>query len=196
MLLASHLEEMARDLQEGELKALNSIKASPGIDIEMLRSSLGVTKGSLSKYISVLVRNGLAQYTDNIKRNMEITRRGRFYLEKGDPRIAFGYPQGSAVPDYVAFRFALGEGILTGEVAHSYQEFLGLAGRIDSRSLVFHLYRGDFDAWFEEVFRDKRIGGRIARLKMIQQSPDKIRSKLVSILTERIGEISKQKEER
>lgn len=196
MLPTSLPEEMTQEFQEWELKALSFLKGSSGIDIEMLHSSLGVTKGALAKCISLFIGNGLAKYRNNTKRNIEITRRGRFFLEKGDPRIALGYPQGSTVPDYVAFRFALGEGILTGDTAHSYQEFLSLVGRIDSRSLVFHLYRGDFDAWFDEVFRDKRISGRIARLKMIQQSPDKIRSKLVSLLTERIGEISKQKEKR
>ena len=185
--------EMSQELGKEELDILNLIKGVPGINVEMVSSSLNVKKEVTKSSLSRLIKYGLVKYSDRTRRNVEITQRGRFFLDRGDPKIATGYPPDSAVPDYVAFRFASGEGILTGDISHSYEEFLGAIERVDSRSIVFHLYRGDFDAWFSEVFRDKKISGKIARLKAKQQPPDRIRTKLVGILQERMREFRKSK---
>lgn len=181
---------MTEPLEKNEIDILNLIREAPRMDLRSISSSLKMPIKNLRRSLSKLLRYGLVKYLDPEKKAIEITQRGKFFLEKGDIRIAIGYPPSSEVPDYVAFRFALNDGILTGDVAHSYEEFLNIIERIDSRSITFHLNRGDFDRWFGEVFRDRKLTTRIARLRARKQSSDKMRNRLVKILGERIKEMT------
>lgn len=178
-------------VSDADYAVLAAISDSPNRPLESLAESLGLKRSEIRARIMFLVEYGLVIPSHIKVGAFEITRRGKFLLERRDPKIATGYSPKESVPDYSAFRFALGDGIMTGDVAHSYQELLDIMKRIDSRSLVFHVYRGDFDNWVSEVFRDKKLSARLAKLKSRIRPVDRLRSKIVRILEDRIEELQR-----
>ena len=176
---------------EAEYSILAKISDSPSRPLESLAELLGLKRPEVRRRIRFLVKYGLIAPNHTKKGAFEITGRGRFLLERRDPKIATGYSPKESVPDYSAFKFALGDRIMTGDVAHSYQELLDILKRIDSRSLVFHVYRGDFDSWVSEVFRDKKLSAKLARLKSRIRPVDQLRSSIVRILEHRMEELSR-----
>jgi DNA-binding MarR family transcriptional regulator len=176
---------------EIDFKILEAMSGSPGQSSERLAELLGLKKPEMRKRIRSLIKYGLVTPSPGKKDAFDLTGRGRFLLEKRDPKIATGYSPMESVPDHSAFKFALGDGIMTGDVAHSYREFLDVIKRIDSRSLVFHVYRGDFDSWVSEVFRDRRLSAKLARLKSRTRPVDQLRSKVIRILEDRLEELER-----
>jgi len=108
-------------------------------------------------------------------------------------KIVFGYTPGERVPDYLSFKFFLGEGLFSGEVASSYSEFLEIIKRIDTRSILFHLYRGDFDKWFSDVFKDRKLAKKIVALKNKLMPPNRVRDRLIKVLEQRLSELKEGK---
>jgi tRNA acetyltransferase TAN1 len=66
------------------------------------------------------------------------------------------------VPKEKAFYFFTSIGNYTGKKASSPNEFLERIKEIDYESLDFHLYRGDFQKWFREVWRFDKLADKIA----------------------------------
>ncbi|MGB9759040.1 MAG: DUF5752 family protein [Thermoproteota archaeon] len=171
---------------EGYLTLLAHINEKGETDVNELSSSTGVAKRDLVRAVKVLKKNMAVDfYEDKIK----LTELGKFALEKKDIKIVFGYASNEKVPDYLSFKFFLGEGLFSGEVASSYHEFLEIIKRIDTRSILFHLYRGDFDRWFSDVFKDRKLAKKIVTLKDKLMPPNRVRDKLIRILEQRISEL-------
>ncbi|MBO3757620.1 MAG: DUF5752 family protein [Thermoproteota archaeon] len=159
-------------------------------DVNELSSSTGVTKRDLVRAIKVLKKNMAVDFYEN---KIKLTELGKFALEKKDIKIVFGYVPGEKVPDYLSFKFFLGEGLFSGEVASSYSDFLEVIKRIDTRSILFHLYRGDFDKWFSDVFKDKKLAKKIAALKNKLMAPNRVRDRLIRVLEQRLSELKEGK---
>lgn len=180
---------MEKPIGEIDLRIVKAISNSPDSSIKSLADVLGMRAPDVEKRVVFLMRYGLLTNKANKKGALELTAKGRFFLEKRDPRIVVGYSPADSVPDYLAFRFAAGEGMMTGDVAHSYQEFLDVIKRVDSRSLVYHLYRGDFDNWVSEVFRDKALSEKLVRLKSTVRPVDQLRTRMIRLLEGRLAEL-------
>ena len=180
---------MEKPIGEIDLKIVEAISSSPDSSIRSLADKLDMRVPDIEKRVVFLMRYGLLTSKANKKGVLELTEKGRFFFEKRDPRIVAGYSPSDSVPDYLAFRFAAVEGMMTGDVAHSYQEFLDVIKRVDSRSLVYHLYRGDFDNWISEVFRDKVLSEKLVRLKSTVRPVDQLRTKMIRLLEGRLVEL-------
>lgn len=171
---------------EDYLTLLARINEKGETDVNELSSNTGVTKRDLVRAIKMLRKNMAIDFHEN---KVKLTELGKFALEKRDIKIIFGYAPNEKVPDYLSFKFFLGEGVFSGEVASSYFEFLEVVKRVDTRSLLFHLYRGDFDRWFNDVFKDKKLAKKIATLKDKIMPPNRVRDRLVKVLEKRLSEI-------
>ncbi|NHV06912.1 MAG: hypothetical protein HA495_06180 [Thaumarchaeota archaeon] len=180
---------MATLSSEGYLTLLAHINEKGETDVNELSYSTGVAKRDLVRAVNVLKKNMAVDfYEDKVK----LTELGKFALEKKDIKIVFGYTPDEKVPDYLSFKFFLGEGLFSGEVASSYHEFLEIIKRIDTRSILFHLYRGDFDKWFNDVFKDRKLAKKIIALKDKLMPPNRVRDRLIRILEQRISELKEE----
>jgi DNA-binding MarR family transcriptional regulator len=180
---------MEKPIGEIDLKIVEAISNSPDSSIKSLADKLDMRAPEVEKHVTFLMRYGLLASKANKKGILELTAKGQLFFEKRDPKIIAGYSPADSVPDYLAFRFAAGEGMMTGDVAHSYQEFLDVVKRVDSRSLVYHLYRGDFDNWISEVFRDKALSEKLIRLKSTVRPVDQLRTKMIRLMEGRLAEL-------
>jgi hypothetical protein len=171
---------------EDYVRLLTYVREKGEVDVNELISNLEISKTDLIRVVKELKKNMAIDFYEN---KVKITDLGNFALEKKDIKIIFGYNPAEKVPDYLSFKFFLGEGLFSGEVASSYREFLEIIKRIDSRSILFHLYRGDFDKWFKDVFKDKKLIRKITLLKNKLMPPNRVRDRLIKMLESRISEL-------
>ncbi|UCE15743.1 MAG: hypothetical protein JSV12_07725 [Candidatus Bathyarchaeota archaeon] len=64
-----------------------------------------------------------------------------------------------------AFYFFSSIGNYIGERAVSMEEFSEKIKEVNNKSLEFHLYRGDFEKWVDEVLGDAKLAKRISELR-------------------------------
>lgn len=88
-----------------------------------------------------------------------------------------------------AFYFFTSAGNYTGHIAFSLEEFTKKIKEIKIESLEFHLYRGDFEKWIDEVLNDKILTEKIKTLKLIEPIGDSLRDRLYSIVSKRLEEL-------
>lgn len=69
------------------------------------------------------------------------------------------------VPREKAFYFFTSIGNYTGESASSLKEFMEKVNEVNVKSLEFHLYRGDFEKWVNDVLQDGELAGDMRRLQ-------------------------------
>jgi len=170
-----------------EIKVLRFLYERKEATLSEISSSLGISKRELNSAVKVLKKNYVIDLDNGEK--LRITELGSLAMEKDDIKLVFGYDPKKRVPDYLAFKFFLTDGNFSGEIASSYREFLEVVKKVDSRSLLFHLYRGDFDKWFLDVFKDKKVANKISSLRNKSLPPNKIRDRLVKIVEKRLNEI-------
>ena len=86
------------------------------------------------------------------------------------------------VPREKAFYFFTSIGNYTGVSASSLKEFMEKIGEVNVKSLEFHLYRGDFEKWINEVLEDKELATEIRNLRDLKYSGDMLKQHLYSIV--------------
>ncbi|MEM3627878.1 MAG: DUF5752 family protein [Candidatus Bathyarchaeia archaeon] len=86
------------------------------------------------------------------------------------------------VPREKAFYFFTSIGNYTGISACSLKEFLEKINEVDVKSLEFHLYRGDFEKWINEVIEDKELADAIKNIRDLKYSGDILRSHIYSVV--------------
>lgn len=95
-----------------------------------------------------------------------------------------------AVPREKAFYFFTSIGNYTGASASSMREFMEKINEVNVKSLEFHLYRGDFEKWANEVLQDAELAGDIRRLHGLNLSSDAIRGQLYSAVSRRFKRLT------
>ncbi len=88
-----------------------------------------------------------------------------------------------------AFYFFSSIGNYIGESAASLGEFLEKIKGVDSRSLEFHLYRGDFEKWINEVLGDAGLAERIKELRHQKLVGDHLKDQLHLAILKRYSEL-------
>jgi len=94
------------------------------------------------------------------------------------------------VPREKAFYFFTSIGNYTGESASSLKEFMDKINGINVKSLEFHLYRGDFNKWMDEVLQDKELAEEIIRLQKSNFSGNILRNQLYATISRRIKHLT------
>jgi hypothetical protein len=91
-----------------------------------------------------------------------------------------------------AFYFFTSVGNYTGLRAMSLEEFVHKIRQVQSASLEFHLYRGDFEKWVDEVLEDNILTERIRAVKLLEPIGNALRDQLDFTVTKRLEELKKQ----
>jgi len=89
------------------------------------------------------------------------------------------------VPREKAFYFFTSVGNYTGMSAASLKEFMEKVNDVNVKSLEFHLQRGDFEKWVEEVLQDKDMAWDIKRLQRFNLTGNALRNQLSMIVSRR-----------
>ncbi|MEM2104326.1 MAG: hypothetical protein QW717_05490 [Candidatus Bathyarchaeia archaeon] len=93
------------------------------------------------------------------------------------------------VPREKAFYFFTSIGNYTGENASSLKEFMEKIGKVDVKSLEFHLQRGDFERWMAEVLQDEKLAQEICKLRNLNVLGEMLKESLCKVVTERYKEL-------
>lgn len=92
--------------------------------------------------------------------------------------------------DQVApFYFYIDIGKYAGMSASSYEEFLTCIKKIDTKSLSFHLKRGDFEKWVSNILNDKELAKKIEKIKNQKLWGQALRNRLYHAVSERQEEL-------
>lgn len=93
-------------------------------------------------------------------------------------------------PREKAFYFFTSIGNYTGESAASLKEFMEKITHVNVKSLEFHLYRGDFGRWINEVLEDKRLAEEVAKLQKANLAGDALRHQLYNTVYRRYQQLT------
>jgi len=88
-----------------------------------------------------------------------------------------------------AFYFFTSVGNYTGQRAMSLEEFANKIREVKITSLEFHLYRGDFEKWADEVLEDSELTEKIRDLKNLEPVRSALRDQLYFIVSKRLEEL-------
>jgi hypothetical protein len=97
-----------------------------------------------------------------------------------------------SVPREKAFYFFTSIGNYTGASASSLKEFMGKINEVNVKSLEFHLYRGDFEKWINEVLEDEELAGEVKKLQRFNLAGDALRSQLYITVSRRLKRLASQ----
>jgi hypothetical protein len=82
------------------------------------------------------------------------------------------------LPREKAFYFFTSIGNYTGMSADSLEEFVKKILEVNTKSLDFHLYRGDFQRWIEGTLEDKALSDEIKKLQQSKPLGNELRDNL------------------
>jgi hypothetical protein len=88
-----------------------------------------------------------------------------------------------------AFYFFTSVGNYTGQRAMSLEEFANKIREVKIASLEFHLYRGDFEKWTDEVLEDNILTERISAVKLLEPVGNTLRDQLYFTVSKRLEEL-------
>ena len=88
-----------------------------------------------------------------------------------------------------AFYFFTSIGNYTGHIAFSLKEFAQKINEVKIVSLEFHLYRGDFEKWIDEVLEDKILAKRVNAVKLLEPFGNSVRDQLFFAVSKRLEEL-------
>jgi hypothetical protein len=97
-----------------------------------------------------------------------------------------------AVPREKAFYFFTSIGNYTGLSASSMKEFMEKINEVNAKSLEFHLYRGDFDKWIDEVLEDHELAGEVKKLQKFSLTGENLRSQVYITISRRLKRLTGQ----
>ena len=98
------------------------------------------------------------------------------------------------VPKNEAFYFFTSIGDYTGEYAISFGDFVRTINEVDTKSIEFHLNRGDFEKWFTQTLEDKELAQEIKNLQKQNLTGESLRQKLHAIVSKRHEQLEQQLE--
>jgi len=81
------------------------------------------------------------------------------------------------------FFFYTSYGNYAGENAHSLEEFYEKVEKISIMSLEFHLYRGDFEKWFINIWNAKDLANKIRQIRLKQVKGEELRTQIMQAVS-------------
>ncbi len=91
------------------------------------------------------------------------------------------------VPDELAFHFYVGVDRPLGFSAHSLEEFYRLVRQVCSDSLEFHLFRGHFERWLQDVLKDEQLAEAVAGLRTAELKGEDLRKAMLKAIDDKYG---------
>jgi len=73
----------------------------------------------------------------------------------------------------------------------SLEEFANKIREVETTSLEFHFYRGDFEKWTAEVLEDSELTRRIGAVKLLEPVGNHLRDQLDFTVSKRLEELKR-----
>ncbi len=159
------------DEQTKILRLMGEIKES--IDTNEFARRVGLSPAELMQQMQQLAKEGRLK---KVGAAYSVSEKGRLALKAVEP-----------VPGNMRFNFYLELNQPTGMSAGSVKEFDELALKVNSASLEFHLYRGDFENWFKSSVGDDAFAAELAKLKRRNLKCEELRKALTRALEARFS---------
>ena len=96
------------------------------------------------------------------------------------------------VPREKAFYFFTSIGNYSGVSAASLKEFVEKVNEVNIKSLEFHLYRGDFEKWLDEVLEDAQLAEEIRKLRRVSLAGESLRKQLCAAVSRQLKRLTDQ----
>lgn len=163
---------------EERLKILRTMNNATGkVDLNGFSGMVGMSRGRTLGFLQGLVKMGLIKKAEG---GYSITSEGKIALKELSP-----------VPQENTFFFNIAVGQHTGLSAKSLKEFLEILGKVDARSVEFHISRGDFEKWLIAVFNDTELANAFIKARESKLSGENLRKELQTATAARFGKFEK-----
>jgi DNA-binding MarR family transcriptional regulator len=159
------------DEQVKILKFMNEMTGH--IDGKDFAKKTGLTASQIAEHMQVLAKDG---FLKRVGAGYSLTEKGKAALKAASP-VAWN----------MRFNFYTGIGQPTGVSAGSVKEFRDLASSVNSVSLEFHLYRGDFENWVRSAVGDAAFADELAKIRKTELKGEELRKSLLKAAEERYG---------
>jgi DNA-binding Lrp family transcriptional regulator len=161
-------------LTEEQLKVLKTMnEITSRIDLNAFSEKVGLTPNQTIERVQELVKSGLVRKTGG---GYGITEKGKVILKAITP-----------VAKEAAFHFYTEIGQPTGFSAESLKDYYEIVKRVDAKSLEFHLYRGDFENWVKDEFKDDMLADELTSLKSGNVKGEDLRQGILKVMSAEYG---------
>lgn len=142
-------------------------------DMSEFAKKTNLTPEQIIKHMQQLAKKGLLK---KVGGGFAITEKGKNAL-----KVAALVPENSEFHFYVAIDRPIGVS------AGTINEFYEVTSKIDSASLEFHLYRGDFENWFRTSAGDTIFADKLAEMKQNSLKGEELRKAMTKATKSRFG---------
>jgi len=133
-------------------------------DTNSFAQKMGMTSAQLVHHMQDLVKQG---YLKRVKEGFAMTEKGKKALRAG-----------KTMPENMNFHFYLAVGEPINLHAASVMEFHDQVLKVNPVSLEFHVYRGDFENWFQNAIGDAAFASEISKLRKKNLQGEELRKAL------------------
>jgi len=98
--------------------------------------------------------------------------------------------ENSKTENIAPFYFCVDIGNYTGMCASSYEDFLTCIKKVNAKSLIFHLKRGDFEKWISDTLKDEKLTREIEKIRNQKLWGQALRNRLYHAVSKRHKEIT------
>lgn len=160
-------------LKDEQLRILKAMhEATTRMDFNTFAQVVNLEPDQAMAEMQLLAKEGFLQRNG---KGFRVTEKGKNAL-----KITQTYPD-RAFQFYVDVDKPLGIG------AQSMEEFYRQIRQVCSDSLDFHLYRGDFQNWINEVLGDSELADEVGNLKELKLNGEELRKDLIKTIDARYG---------
>ncbi len=143
-------------------------QATNRLDLYKLAQMVNLDASQTMTQIQELAKEGFLRKVGN----------GYCVTEKGKAAVNVLTP----VTKDMGFQFYTQIGYPTVYSAQSLAEFYKLAKQIGADSLEFHLSRGDFQRWFNDVFGDSELSEEMDKIKKASLQGESLRKAILNVI--------------
>ena len=159
---------------EEQLKVLKAMsEVTSRTDMNSFAQMVGLNPSQTVERMQDLAKSGFIR---KVGAGYGITEKGKAILKAITP-----------VPKDTAFHFYTGFGQPTGFSAESLKDFYEIVKRVDTESLDFHLYRGDFENWIRNALKDLVLTDELISLKKETLKGEELRQRILMSIAKRYG---------
>ncbi len=141
------------------------------VDMNEFAKKMGLTSSQIMQEMQELTKEG---FLKKVGGGFAITTKGKTALKATSP-----------VPWNMRFNFYTAIDQPTDMSAGSIKEFHDLALKVNSASLEFHMYRGDFENWFRNAAGDVGFADELAKIKKTSLKDEELRKAITKAADER-----------
>jgi predicted transcriptional regulator len=161
-------------LKEEHIKILKTMnEATNRMDMNMFAQAVNLSPNQTMAEVQELAKEGFLR---KVGGGFGLTEKGRTALKMF-----------ATVPSEMSFLFYVEVDRPIGFTAHSMEEFYRSVKQIIVDSLEFHLYRGDFENWLKDAWKDLELAEAFGVLKIEELKGEDLRKALLKAIDTKYG---------